>query len=73
MTGTAHDEELERPMIRVNFTLPPDVDRLLEKRAKSERRSKSAHVTWLIEQDAKAAGMIPAEETVRTHKATDDR
>ena len=55
MNGIEHDQTKdERPPVRVNFTLPPDVDDLLETRAKAERRSKSAHVAWLIERDAAA-------------------
>lgn len=61
MTAIEQDET-ERSVVRVNFTLPPEVEELLEKRARTERRSKSAHVTWLIEQDAKAAGVVPAEQ-----------
>lgn len=57
MNGIEHEQTKdERPLKRVNFTLPPEVDDLLEARAKSERRSKSAHVAWLIERDA--AGLI---------------
>lgn len=61
MTDTAHDESCEGTAIRVNITLPPDVDDLLKQRAKSERRSKSAHVAWLVEQDAERAKAAKAE------------
>lgn len=51
--------------VRVNLILPEDVDATLEERARTERRSKSAQVAWLIEQDAKKhaaaeAGAVPA-------------
>lgn len=35
--------------------LPAEIDDMLEQRARSERRSKSAHVAWLIEQDGNRA------------------
>ena len=45
----------ENKPVRVNVILPADIDDLLEERARLERRSKSAHVAWLIEQDANRA------------------
>ena len=41
--------------VRVNVILPAEIDEKLEQRARSERRSKSAQVAWLIEQDAARA------------------
>lgn len=54
MTPETITEEKTKP-VRVNIILPADIDELLEQRARSERRSKSAHVAWLIEQDAARA------------------
>ncbi len=45
------DSNAQRPIIRLNISLPGEVDEMLAIRAKAERRSKSAHVAWLIEAD----------------------
>lgn len=54
MTPEITPKQQAKP-VRVNVILPAEIDEMLEQRARSERRSKSAHVAWLIEQDAKRA------------------
>ena len=59
----ADDESAARPAasVRVNLMLPVEVDRMLEARSSKERRSKSAHVAWLIERDVeRATQAVPA-------------
>jgi hypothetical protein len=46
-------------MARITFSIPDELAAAAEKRAESDRRSLSAHISILVENDAKAAGMLP--------------
>lgn len=57
-------EEDEGALRRTSVTLPADIMEMGQRRAAAERRSFSKHLTWLIERDARRAGLIPSTEAV---------
>lgn len=48
-------------MARITFSIPDDLAELAERRAKEDRRSLSAHISLLVENDARQAGLISIE------------
>lgn len=52
--STSQESAPSERIVRVNISLPVEVDEMLARRSKEERRSKSAHVAWLVERDAAA-------------------
>lgn len=49
-------------MARITFSIPDNLASAAEKRATEDRRSLSAHIAILVEQDARAAGLLPQDD-----------
>lgn len=45
-------------MARITFSIPDDLAKIAEQRATDDRRSLSAHISILVENDARASGLI---------------
>lgn len=52
-------------MARITFSIPDDLAKAAERRAAEDRRSLSAHISILVERDARAAGMINGEDSAK--------
>lgn len=45
-------------MARITFSIPDELSAAAEKRAKADRRTLSAYIAGLVEQDARNAGLL---------------
>lgn len=51
----------------VSFRIPAEIKELAERRAEQTRRTLTAHIEWLILEDAKQAGLKPRTKPAAKH------